>query len=360
MVNILYGASGEGMGHAVRSKPTIKYLMKKHNVLVVSGDRAYNFFLKNLPKKNVEEILSLNMLYINNKVSNMGTFFLNIKKIPKARQTIKKLTKIFKKFKPDIVISDFEIFTSKFAKRYKVPLINIDNPSISIRCKLNIAKKYRGISLLDKAVIAGISGGADYYILTTFFYPEARNIKKRTYLVPPIIREEILKLKPKKGKHILVYQTSDTYQALLPTLKKINEKFVIYGLHKNMKDGNLTLRDFNEDIFLDDLANCKAIITNGGFTLIGEAIYLKKPILSIPIKLQYEQIVNAIYVEKMKYGEFHEEISKEVVENFLKRLPKYEKVLSRYKQDGNKILFKTVDKIINKILLKEAKRKLRS
>jgi uncharacterized protein (TIGR00661 family) len=299
------------------------------------------------------------MVYVNNKVSNFGTLKINLKRIPQARETIRTLTGIFKKFKPDIVISDFELFTNKLAKRYRVPLVSIDNVSVPMRCKLKVNNKFRTIGAIDKAVILAFSGGADYFIITTFFYPDKKNIKKRTYLVPPIVREEILKLKPKKGNHILVYQTSDTYQALLPTLKQVKEKFIIYGLHQNKVDGNLILKDFNEDVFLDDIANCKAIITNGGFTLISEAIYLKKPILSIPIKLQHEQIINATYLERMKYGEFHEEISKKVVEKFLKRLPVYEKVLSKYKQDGNKILFNTVDKVIDEILQRRKKRKLR-
>jgi uncharacterized protein (TIGR00661 family) len=358
MANILYGVGGEGMGHAIRSKPTIQQLMKKHNVLVVTGDRAYKFFQKNLPKKNVQEILSLNMVYVNNEVSNFGTLKMNLKRIPQARKTIKKLNKIFLDFKPDIVISDFEFFTNKFAKRYRVPLISLDNICISVRCNLKIARKHRANGILDKAVILAFAGGADYYIITTFFYPEKKNIKKRTYLVPPIVREEIQKLQPMKGNHVLVYQTSNTYHALLPTLKKVKENFVVYGLHKNLKDKNLILRDFNESAFLNDIANCKAIITNGGFTLMSEAIYLKKPILSIPVKKQYEQIVNATYVERMKYGEFHEEISKEVVESFLKKLPIYEKTLSKYSQEGNQKLFNTVDNIIDTILANK-KRKSR-
>jgi uncharacterized protein (TIGR00661 family) len=356
MANILYGVAGEGMGHAIRSKPIIRHLMRKHNVFVVAGDRAYKFFQKNLPKKNVQEILCLNMVYINNEVSNFGTFKLNLKRLPQTKETIEKLTKIFLNFKPDLVISDFDVFTSKFAKRYRVPLISLDNPSVSTRCNLQIARKYRATGILDKAIIMAVSGGADYYIITTFFYPEKRNIKKRTYLVPPIVREEIQNLKPKTGNHVLVYQTSNTYQALLPTLKKVKENFIVYGLHKNFKDKNLILRDFNEDVFLDDIANCKAIITNGGFTLMSEAIYLKKPILSIPVKKQYEQIVNATYLEKMRYGEFHDEISKEVVEAFLKKLPVYEKTLSVYKQEGNQKLFNTVDKIIDTILVNKKRK----
>ena len=39
---------------------------------------------------------------------------------------------------------------------------------------------------------------------------------------------------------------------------------------------------YNEDEFYDDLANSKAVVCNGGFTFITEAITLKKPIYSVP------------------------------------------------------------------------------
>ena len=50
------------------------------------------------------------------------------------------------------------------------------------------------------------------------------------------------------------------------------------------------------------LKQTKAIITNGGFTVISEALYLKKPIFSIPIKNQFEQALNAKFVEKLGAG----------------------------------------------------------
>lgn len=49
-------------------------------------------------------------------------------------------------------------------------------------------------------------------------------------------------------------------------------------------DGNLQFKNFNEDEFYRDLASCRAVITNGGFSLMTEALYLQKPILSVPVK----------------------------------------------------------------------------
>jgi uncharacterized protein (TIGR00661 family) len=44
------------------------------------------------------------------------------------------------------------------------------------------------------------------------------------------------------------------------------------------------------------------VIANSGFSLICEALYLGKPYLAIPVRHQFEQVLNAYYVDKMGYG----------------------------------------------------------
>ena len=91
----------------------------------------------------------------------------------------------------------------------------------------------------------------------------------------------------------------------------------------------------NEDEFYDDLASAKAVICNGGFTFISESIHLKKPISSVPAIGNFEQTLNAFYVQKLGYGEYHETIDAKRVSGFLKRLPVYKKRLAKVKKTNN-------------------------
>ena len=86
--------------------------------------------------------------------------------------------------------------------------------------------------------------------------------------------------------------------------------------------------------------------------MVSEALYLKKPILSIPVKNQFEQVLNAKYLEELGYGEYQTKTTPEIIKDFLKKLPEYEKNTKKYKQEGNKILFKEVDKAIKEVLKK--------
>ena len=153
-------------------------------------------------------------------------------------------------------------------------------------------------------------------------------------------------MNPVKGDHVLVYQTSTSNVKLIEILKKLNENFIVYGFNEEKVDKNLTYRKFNEDRFFKDLGSCKAVLANGGFTLISESIYLKKPVLSIPVKGQFEQIMNAIYLKRLGYGEYYEELDINIVKDFLSRLDIYNKSLLSYKQDGNKSLLKELDSLI--------------
>ena len=73
---------------------------------------------------------------------------------------------------------------------------------------------------------------------------------------------------------------------------------------KDEVDKNLTYKLFNENEFYNDLASAKAVICNGGFTFISEAISLKKPIYSVPAIGNFEQTLNGFYVQKLGYGEY--------------------------------------------------------
>jgi uncharacterized protein (TIGR00661 family) len=212
-------------------------------------------------------------------------------------------------------------------------------------CKIDVPRKYSRDKLKAEGVVRSFIMRPQKYIITSYFYPEIKN-KDKVSIFPPILREEILNLKPSKGGHVLVYQTSTSNKKLIEILKKINENFIVYGFEMEKKDKNLIFRNFNEDQFFSDLGSCKAVLANGGFTLISESIYLKKPVLSIPVKGQFEQILNAIYLERLGYGEFHEELGVDILEHFLSTLDIYNKSLESYRQDGNNALLKELDSLI--------------
>ena len=61
------------------------------------------------------------------------------------------------------------------------------------------------------------------------------------------------------------------------------------------------------------------MIANGGFTTLSEAVVLGKPVLSIPVRRQPEQELNAAWLERLGLGMRAEHIDAGVVRSFLDR-----------------------------------------
>lgn len=338
---IFYCICGEGMGHAIRSSVIIDRIKDKYDVYIFSSARAYKYL--NEKFDNVYKIGGFNTVYINNKVNNTKTLINALKRNPlNIKEGYEELYKKARKLSPDVIVTDFEIYATMVSKLLSIPLISLDNIHMITQTAIDYPPKHQGEMLKAKGVIKSYVIKPKIHILTSFFYPKIKP-KKRAVLYPPVIREDILKLEPTIEDHIIVYQTSKESVKLVEQLKSLNEKFIVYGFNKDEVDKNLTYKLFNENEFYNDLASAKAVICNGGFTFISEAISLKKPIYSVPAIGNFEQTLNGFYVQKLGYGEYHEEMSPKKVEKFLKRLPKYQEKLAKVKKTNN-------DGIVNELI----------
>ena len=331
---VFYCVCGEGMGHAIRTGVIVDKIQDDYDVYLFSSDRAYEYL--NSKFDNVYKIGGFNTVYINNKVNNLRTLSNALKRNPTNMKVgYEKLYKKARELRPDVIVTDFEIYATVVSKLLNIPLISLDNIHMMTQTKIDYPKNHYTEMIKAKGVVKTYVVKPKVHILTSFFYPKIRP-GKNAVLYPPIIREDILKLEPTEGDHVIVYQTSRESVKLVERLKSLkDEKFIVYGFNKNEVDENLTYKEFNEDVFYDDLASSKAVICNGGFTFITEAICLKKPIYSVPAIGNFEQTLNGFYVQKLGYGEYHEVMSAERVKEFLTRLPKYSERLKKVKKTNN-------------------------
>lgn len=346
MVRILYGVISIGLGHAIRSKVIIDYLKKnKHQVFIVTSHRAYNYYKKYYDE--VYDIQGLEIVFRKNAILNLRTILKNLQKASKETyDNLVKVKEAINKFDPQIVISDMETFSSFMAHDKNIPLISIDNQHYLIYGKYNTPEKFRLSHLKALMIVKGIMFKAKYYLVMTLPSTSIEN-KSGIFQIKPVLRDEILIARPKSQDYVFVYQSTKSYDKLIEILKRINYKFIIYGFEKDQVVGNLIFKKFNDGkSFINDLVNCKAVITNGGFTLISEAMYLHKPILVVPIKKHFEQILNALYVWDNKFGEFYSELDETHVVEFIMSLKKYK--FDKVEKWDNGKAFMLLDMLIRK------------
>ena len=339
-VKILYGVVGEGMGHAIRSKVVLDFLVSEgHEVEIMASGRAVDFLKKHFPAVN--RIHGYFMIAEENYIHRGKTFWLNVMKgavgVPR---NIAAYFELIDDFRPQAVISDFESWTYLYAKTHRLPVLSIDNMQVINRCTHapEILEGERANFEIAKAFVKVKLPGCEHYFITTFFHPPVR--KERTTLHPPILRPEVLAASPTDGEHLLVYQTTESNERLAAVLAATVVPCRIYGMRRSIEDdqveGNLTYRPFSEQGFIDDLAGARAVIAGGGFTLLGEALHLHKPFLSVPLENQFEQALNARYLEREGFGMATDTLSDPaVIERFLAEVPGYRAALARYPQSDN-------------------------
>lgn len=355
-MKILYGVPSEGMGHATRSHVIIEHLLGAgHDVRIATSDRAFEFLNKSFPDRCFR-IEGLHLKYEHGSVDKSASFAHLMANAPEDLiANVQQYFRLRKEGNPDVVISDFESFTFYFAKLQRLPLLSIDNMQVINRCALEfeIPEAEWDSFQLARTIIKAKVPFCQRYLVTSFF--DAPTTKPKTVVVPPILRELVIRTKAAQlpqADHILVYQTASAQDDLISGLEKIKgQRFIVYGLNRDEQMGDITLKKFSEEGFVRELATCKAVITNGGFSLISEAVYLQRPVCSFPLGSQFEQFVNGAQVERLGYGRRFTDFSPDAVKAFLYDLNQFSANLLHYEQEGNAVTLAAVEQFLRDVSL---------
>ena len=251
-------------------------------------------------------------------------------------------------FEPEVVISDFESWAYFYGLNHQLPVISIDNMQIINRCR-HEDEETGGRDTdfrLAKALVKSKLPGAYHYLITTFFTPPVR--KERTSLVPPIVRSAVLSAEPIQGEHLLVYQSGAAATDLVDVLNQFpDQPMRIYGLDRRGQEGHLEFMPFSDEGFVEDLRTAKAVVASAGFSLIGEALHLGKPMLVVPLAGQFEQLMNGRYLAKEGYGAWVERLDRRSLSRFLHGLPACRRALEGYPAQANGMLFGLLDELFH-------------
>jgi hypothetical protein len=330
-MRVLYGVNGEGLGHATRSQVVIAMLLERgHDVRVVASGRAFSYLRARLPR--VEEIFGPSFAMEHGEIQRWATLRRNVLAAPRELpDTARHWLSVVHYWRPHVVVTDFEPLSALYARSHHVPLVSVDNIHMLVRCHHDdgIVGGELADFVLARAITRAMIPTAGDYVVTTFFRP--RVLWGRTTLVPPILRPEIADAVPERGEHVLVYSSGD--HGVIDALRAAGVPARVYGMRGPRSN----------ERFLEDLRTARAVVTGGGFSLLSEAIYLRKPVLSMPLHGQFEQLMNARYLERDGYGMCAPVADAAVLARFLARLPQFEAALARYEQDGNRVALETIE-----------------
>lgn len=282
-MKILYAVQGTGNGHITRAIEIIPYLQLKGDVdILISGEQAEI----DLPFKVKYRFKGLSFVFGKKGGIDLWNSYWNLSSL-KLFKAIKSLD--VKKY--DLIISDFEPISCWAAIKAEKPCIGLSNQVATLH---PLAPRPKKTDLIGKLVIQN-------YAPTTYNY--GFHFKALDHNVfTPIIRREVREIVPSHKGHYTVYLPSYDDERIYKTLKLFKSvKWHVFSkkCKKKYKEDNVVFFPIQTEPFLLSMASSEGVLCNAGFGTTSEALFLKKKLLVIPMKNQFEQHCNAAMLESM-------------------------------------------------------------
>ncbi|TAD84945.1 MAG: glycosyl transferase [Bacteroidetes bacterium] len=191
----------------------------------------------------------------------------------------------------DIIINDFEFVTAQACRMKGLPSVQFGHQAsfMSPHAPRPAKRQLLGEWLLKKYAPASHYVGLHFCAYDSFIFP-------------PVIKDEFVQANPTDGGHITVYLAAYERHRLEPHFKALPHlqfHWFLPGLSAASTSGNISYFPVSQAAFNQSLIHCHGIITGAGFETPAEALYLKKRIMCIPIRGQYEQLCNAAALAQM-------------------------------------------------------------
>ncbi|HWB92268.1 MAG TPA: glycosyltransferase family protein [Puia sp.] len=282
-MKIFYAVQATGNGHISRAMELLPYLERYGRVdIFLSG--ANNSLRLDAPVKYRSKGLSL--FYTNSG----GLNYLEICRQAAPLRLWKEVRDLPVE-KYDLVINDFECITSLACAFKKVPSVQFGHQASFVSPKV---PRPANRDWMGEWILRHYARATQYIGLHFKQYDD--------FILPPVIKKDILHSEPQDRGHITVYLSSysdATVKRYLQPLKDFRFQVFSKEIRQTVTDGNIEFIPVNKTSFNRSLITCKAILTGAGFETPAEALYLGKKLMVIPIRGQYEQSCNAAALGKM-------------------------------------------------------------
>jgi uncharacterized protein (TIGR00661 family) len=282
-MKILYAIQGTGNGHLSRARDIIPLLQEKGELdILVSGIQAdvdlpwpVKYTFKGLSfifgKKGGIDLLATY------QKGNLKRLYKEIKSLPVEEY--------------DLVINDFEPVSAWACKMKHKPCIGLSHQAAVINKK---SPKQKKKDPLGKAILH------NYAPVTAAYGFHFGAYDKDIYT--PVIRSQVRNASPVNGGHFTVYLPAYDDKRIIKVLSQVkNVNWEVFSKHskKEYTEKNIHICPVNNDAFVESMISCTGILCGAGFETPAEALYLKKKLMVIPMKGQYEQQCNAAALETM-------------------------------------------------------------
>lgn len=289
--------NGEGKGHVTRMIALSRYLSQNHELFFWAPDSISGILKKAMPDSLILPVPLLTIAMRGEKVDILQTSIENLPHIVQGASTIRQMSDQMRLLRLEGLLSDFEPYSTGAARIAGLPILQLNHPAVVLK-----APSLMPDAVVSKVVAASMIGDYDEMIISSFFQGD----------VGPILRQGIVEAKgeTRRGDHIVVYVRESMKKPVLAALRAATRR---------------EIRLFPSDThdFMESFASCAGIVATAGHQMSSEALFLEKPVLSVPIEGQFEQRLNAIMIDRSGRGIYGRvENIEEDTKRFFRELPR--------------------------------------
>lgn len=309
-MKFIFVVQGEGRGHMTQAIALQNMIVAHgHEVCAVMVGKSArreipSFFYDNIHSEIIPFESPNFVTDKNNKsIKIRKTIINNLARTSKFYKNLKKIDAVVKEKKPDIFVNFYDFLGGLYFQLFNpgIPLYCIGHQYLLEHPEFVFPKKLKKSERFWYFVNSAITSHGATKKMALSFKPMADCENKNIYVVPPLLRNEVLELNPIQGEHLLVYMVNSGYSE---DIKKWHKKHLdcsieLFSDRTDIEDGtlfdeNLRFNWLNDIKFLNRMQSCKAYASTAGFESICEAMYLGKPVLMIPPEGHFEQNCNAL------------------------------------------------------------------
>lgn len=299
----LFIVQGEGRGHLTQAMTLEKILTENgHEVVEILVGKSKSrqlpdFFIKKT-KSPIRQFFSPNFVPSskNRKANVPKSIACNILNIGKYLKSIRFINRRIRQSEADIVINFYELLTGLTYMLYNppVPQISIGHQYLFRHKDIQLPHNNRtGIFFLNLYTKITSFGACKKLALS--FRRMDNDEKENIHVIPPLLREEVLKLVPDNKGYIHGYMLNSGFSEYITKWHENNPNVPLRffwdkkGADKiEKKDDTLSFYAIDDIEFLNQMKDCMAYASTAGFESVCEAIYLGKPIMMVPAHIEQE------------------------------------------------------------------------
>jgi uncharacterized protein (TIGR00661 family) len=282
-MKILYAIQGTGNGHLSRSMDIVPLLKQMGDVdVLVSGTQGD----LSLPFQ-VKYVLH-GFGFIFGKSGGVDLWGSIVKS--KLRRFIKEIQTL-----PvdnyDLVINDFEPVSAWACYLKNKPCIGLSHQAAVLGPN---APRPEDTDMIGKLILK------NYAPVTAQYGFHFAKYDANTYT--PVIRQQVRQQVIENRGHYTVYLPAYDDKKLIKRLTEFKDvQWDVFSKHnkKAFKHKNVSIQPVVNERFIKSMAQSAAVLCGAGFETPAEALFMKKKLLVIPMKNQYEQQLNAAALKQM-------------------------------------------------------------